>query len=293
MTTRHFARLFVQRMKSAPAAYVRCLRVEHARSRIESAACVQNKWQLVICDTPGKGLRLWRIRAKEALPSTRNASVLGGDPRAPASWKLSARLIMSWTSMFARIAYRSIIGYCERKTRKISSVNACPIEATPSKARSWLRSESASHRLYQPSKGRERRRLWAAFFVQTRTATGDGFMYVIDVHTSMVYVGNNDLYRIAVFTEDVRKLLADESYAKLQQHLADHPQAGDVIQETGGLRKIRWALPGRGKSGGARVIYYYVVSKAQIRMILIYRKGIKDDLTPKEKAILRKLNKDW
>ena len=49
----------------------------------------------------------------------------------------------------------------------------------------------------------------------------------------------------------------------------------------------------RGKRGGTRVIYYHVVPLAQIRMILIYRKGIKDDLSPKEKAILRRINAEW
>jgi hypothetical protein len=71
------------------------------------------------------------------------------------------------------------------------------------------------------------------------------------------------------------------------------PNAGDVIQGTGGLRKVRWAAQGRGKRGGSRVIYYHIVAHSQIRMILIYRKGIKDDLTPKEKVVLRKLNEDW
>jgi hypothetical protein len=50
---------------------------------------------------------------------------------------------------------------------------------------------------------------------------------------------------------------------------------------------------GKGKCGGTRVIYYHVVAQAQIRMILIYRKGIKDDLTPKEKIVLRKINAEW
>jgi hypothetical protein len=50
---------------------------------------------------------------------------------------------------------------------------------------------------------------------------------------------------------------------------------------------------GRGKRGGTRVIYYHVVAEAQIRMILIYRKGIKDDLTAKEKMVLRKINAEW
>jgi hypothetical protein len=71
------------------------------------------------------------------------------------------------------------------------------------------------------------------------------------------------------------------------------PNAGAVIAGTGGLRKIRWAVARRGKRGGTRVIYYHVVAQAQIRMILIYRKGIKDDLTPNEKTVLRKINAEW
>jgi hypothetical protein len=96
-----------------------------------------------------------------------------------------------------------------------------------------------------------------------------------------------------IFTADVQELLSDEEYAALQVHLVNHPDAGAVIQGTGGLRKVRWAVQGRGKRGGTRVIYYHVVSQAQIRMILIYRKGIKDDLTPREKDVLRKLNEGW
>ena len=96
-----------------------------------------------------------------------------------------------------------------------------------------------------------------------------------------------------IFTADVRALLSDDEYAALQQHLVTMPNAGDVITGTGGLRKIRWTVAGRGKRGGTRVIYYHVVVQAQIRMILIYRKGIKDDLTPKEKTVLRKINAEW
>lgn len=96
-----------------------------------------------------------------------------------------------------------------------------------------------------------------------------------------------------IFTADVKELLSDEEYVDLQAYLVRQPDAGDLIQQTGGLRKVRWATKGRGKRGGTRVIYYHVVAQSQIRMILIYRKGIKDDLTPKEKAILRKLNEEW
>ena len=47
------------------------------------------------------------------------------------------------------------------------------------------------------------------------------------------------------------------------------------------------------KRSGTRVIYYHMVAQAQIRMILIYRKGIKDNLTPREKTVLRKINSEW
>ena len=96
-----------------------------------------------------------------------------------------------------------------------------------------------------------------------------------------------------IFTADVCALLSDEKYAGLQQHLVATPNAGAVIAGTGGLRKIRWTVAGKGKRGGTRVIYYHVVAQAQIRMILIYRKGIKDDLIPKEKTVLRKINAEW
>jgi hypothetical protein len=96
-----------------------------------------------------------------------------------------------------------------------------------------------------------------------------------------------------IFTADVKSLLSDDDYAALQQHLVSQPGAGDVVAGTGGLRKVRWTTVGRGKRGGTRVIYYHVVAQAQIRMILIYRKGIKDDLSPKEKSILRKINAEW
>ena len=97
----------------------------------------------------------------------------------------------------------------------------------------------------------------------------------------------------SIFTEDVRRLLSDEEYSSLQWHLVAHPDAGDLIVGTGGLRKIRWKSAGRGKRGGTRVIYFHVSAHFEIRMLLIYRKGIKDNLTPAEKKILRGINAEW
>jgi mRNA-degrading endonuclease RelE of RelBE toxin-antitoxin system len=96
-----------------------------------------------------------------------------------------------------------------------------------------------------------------------------------------------------IFTEDVLTLLSDEEYGEFQAYLAINPKAGDVIQQTGGLRKVRWSAQGKGKRGGVRIIYYHVTAESQIRLILIYKKGIKDDLTAEQKKMLSQLNERW
>lgn len=95
------------------------------------------------------------------------------------------------------------------------------------------------------------------------------------------------------FTSDVKELLEEREYAALQQFLADNPGTGAVMQATGGLRKVRWTAKGRGKSGGVRIIYFHKSSAQQIRLLLIYRKGIKDDLSSRERAILQQINEAW
>lgn len=97
----------------------------------------------------------------------------------------------------------------------------------------------------------------------------------------------------AVFTRQVQEPLTDDEYADLQRHLARHPRGGDVVQDTVGLRKVRWASGGGGKRGGVRVIYFHAVSRSEVRLLLIYRKGVKDDLSAAEKKVLRQLNENW
>jgi mRNA-degrading endonuclease RelE of RelBE toxin-antitoxin system len=53
------------------------------------------------------------------------------------------------------------------------------------------------------------------------------------------------------------KLLSDEQRISIIHYLAQHPASGDIMQGTGGIRKLRWSAQGRGKSGGVRIIYYY------------------------------------
>jgi mRNA-degrading endonuclease RelE of RelBE toxin-antitoxin system len=93
----------------------------------------------------------------------------------------------------------------------------------------------------------------------------------------------------SVFTRRVLKLLADDDYRLLQETLVADPQTGDLIQQSGGLRKIRWSIAGRGKRGGVRIIYYWAATHASILMLLIYAKNEQDDLTPQQLRILKRL----
>jgi hypothetical protein len=71
--------------------------------------------------------------------------------------------------------------------------------------------------------------------------------------------------------------------------LIDHPDAGDVIPGAGGARKLRWAAKGKGKRGGARIIYVYVVVAARIYLLRGYAKNVRTDLTADEKKELRRI----
>jgi hypothetical protein len=96
----------------------------------------------------------------------------------------------------------------------------------------------------------------------------------------------------SVFTRQVRLLLDDEEYRALQNTLLLDPEHGVLIQGGGGLRKMRYAVQGRGKSGGVRAIYYWLVEHDQIFMLLMYPKSAKDDLNARETAILKNLVKE-
>jgi len=83
--------------------------------------------------------------------------------------------------------------------------------------------------------------------------------------------------------------LGDDELWTLQSMLIDDPEIGAVIQGTGGARKVRIPLEGRGKSGGGRVIYVDVVIRERIYLLLAYPKNVQADLTPEQKKMVRKL----
>jgi len=71
--------------------------------------------------------------------------------------------------------------------------------------------------------------------------------------------------------------------------IAANPAAGDVIPETAGVRKVRWARGGTGKRGGTRVIYFYHSGDRPLYLLMVYAKARREDLTPEEKRAVRKL----
>ena len=86
--------------------------------------------------------------------------------------------------------------------------------------------------------------------------------------------------------------LTDENLRELQNFMMKNPKVGDIIKKTGGLKKLRWTLQNKGKSGGARVLFIDFVSYGKIILVNCYSKDMKDDLTDKEKAIYKKLIKE-
>jgi hypothetical protein len=88
------------------------------------------------------------------------------------------------------------------------------------------------------------------------------------------------------FTKTIIKLMPDDEYKMLQNYLIGRPDAGAMIVGGGGLRKIRWSVPGRGKSGGIRTIYYWD-HKDSIYMLLCYQKNEQENLMPKQLSSLR------
>ena len=102
------------------------------------------------------------------------------------------------------------------------------------------------------------------------------------------------MIREFVYTEPFRKCwkamgLSEDDLKKLEEILLENPQLGDVIEGTGGARKMRIQIENRGKSGGGRVIYVDVFEKEKLYFLLAYPKNVQDNLTPDQKKQVRKL----
>ena len=90
-----------------------------------------------------------------------------------------------------------------------------------------------------------------------------------------------------VFTKRVLEALSDDEYRELQHFLSEDPGAGSIIVGSHGLRKLRWRMPGKGKRGGTRIIYYWLRPRDTILMLFVFRKSEQSDLTVDQLKILK------
>jgi hypothetical protein len=93
----------------------------------------------------------------------------------------------------------------------------------------------------------------------------------------------------STFTRLITELVDDADYATFQRELADQPEKGVLMKECGGVRKIRLAVGGRGKSGGARVNYLFLKNRDTIYLLYLFTKGDADNLSPEGKKKMHAL----
>lgn len=91
------------------------------------------------------------------------------------------------------------------------------------------------------------------------------------------------------FLRDCDGVLTEDERGELVAFIASNPEAGEIMAETGGVRKIRWGVRGRGKSGGVRVIYYFYNETLPIFMLNVFAKNEKANLSKAERNELKRL----
>ena len=91
------------------------------------------------------------------------------------------------------------------------------------------------------------------------------------------------------FQKRSERLLSNSERISIINYLAKHPASGDIMQGTGGIRKLRWSAQGKGKSGGVRVIYYHHNESLPLFLLTVFGKGEKANLTKTESNDLAKI----
>lgn len=99
-----------------------------------------------------------------------------------------------------------------------------------------------------------------------------------------------DIYELPAFKKRVAKILTKDEKKELRKYLSFNPDKGDVIRDTGGARKLRWAADGKGKQGGARIIYLYHVVGTQVYLIDCYKKSDQDDINNETRKKLKEFS---
>jgi mRNA-degrading endonuclease RelE of RelBE toxin-antitoxin system len=95
-----------------------------------------------------------------------------------------------------------------------------------------------------------------------------------------------------IFTKEFRKIMSDGHYRLLQRELLMVPEAGKLIIGSGGLRKLRWSMPERGKRGSIRIIYYFQKPDT-IFMLFLYKKNDLENLSLSQVKMLKKITEEY
>ena len=93
----------------------------------------------------------------------------------------------------------------------------------------------------------------------------------------------------ALFVRQAETVWSDEEHEEFVNYIASNPKAGDVIPETGGVRKVRWNRKGGGKRGGTRIVYFHADPNRPLYLLMVYAKARKEDLSAEEKRMVRSL----
>jgi mRNA-degrading endonuclease RelE of RelBE toxin-antitoxin system len=101
--------------------------------------------------------------------------------------------------------------------------------------------------------------------------------------------GTMEFIETTIFSKYVYEYLSEDEYIGLQSLLVLYPKSGKVVPGSGGVRKIRWAMSGKGKSGGVRIIYYFKPNDNEIWLLTIYSKNEVENIPA---HILRKIAKE-
>jgi hypothetical protein len=96
-----------------------------------------------------------------------------------------------------------------------------------------------------------------------------------------------------IFTKLISQIMNDDEYKELQEALIIKPDLGVLIKNSGGLRKVRWSVDGRGKRGGVRIIYYWMTENEQLYMMYIFPKNTQENLTDAQTKALRQIVERW
>jgi hypothetical protein len=94
-----------------------------------------------------------------------------------------------------------------------------------------------------------------------------------------------------IFSKRIARLISDSAFAVFQADLAQNPEKGPVIEGTGGLRKVRWNLKGKGKSGGVRIMYLFLKTDGVIHLVFVFSKSESSNLSADEKKQLKNIVK--